>query len=105
MQDHDTSRPLPTPAWEARLGRQLRELREQRGWSQTELARRANVDRTTIVRLEQGGGGSIGTLVRVVRALDREAWLDALVPPASTVSPLQVLREQQASGARRRRRS
>lgn len=32
----------------------VRELREERGWSQTELARRANVSRTFVIDLESG---------------------------------------------------
>jgi len=32
----------------------VRELREERGWVQTELARRANVSRTFVIDLESG---------------------------------------------------
>lgn len=32
----------------------VRELREERGWSQAELARRANVSRTFVIDLESG---------------------------------------------------
>ncbi|MDZ4091691.1 MAG: helix-turn-helix domain-containing protein [Arthrobacter sp.] len=32
----------------------VRELREERGWSQVELARRANVSRTFVIDLESG---------------------------------------------------
>ncbi|MFC8041495.1 helix-turn-helix domain-containing protein [Paenarthrobacter sp. NPDC057355] len=32
----------------------VRELRETRGWSQAELARRANVSRTFVIDLESG---------------------------------------------------
>ena len=32
----------------------VRELREERGWSQAELARRANVSRTFLIDLESG---------------------------------------------------
>lgn len=32
----------------------VRELREERGWTQAELARRANVSRTFVIDLESG---------------------------------------------------
>lgn len=32
----------------------VRELREERGWSQAELSRRANVSRTFVIDLESG---------------------------------------------------
>ncbi|MEV7607422.1 helix-turn-helix domain-containing protein [Paenarthrobacter sp. NPDC089322] len=32
----------------------IRELREERGWAQAELARRANVSRTFVIDLESG---------------------------------------------------
>ncbi|MGP0223659.1 helix-turn-helix domain-containing protein [Paenarthrobacter sp. NCHU4564] len=32
----------------------IRELREERGWSQVELAQRANVSRTFVIDLESG---------------------------------------------------
>ena len=35
-------------------GALVRELREERGWSQAELARRANVSRTFLIDLESG---------------------------------------------------
>jgi len=90
--------------WEVRLGEQIRTLRERRGLSQAELARRANVDRTTLVRLELGKGGTLRSLIGVVRALDREHWLDSLAPPQS-VSPMDLLRgERTVPGGRRRRR-
>src|SRR5690348_287766 len=48
-------------------GKQIAALREARGWSQAELARRSGVAQTTISRLEgaEGAGATSGVLVRL----------------------------------------
>ena len=44
--------------------------RKLRGLTQAQLADRAGVDRTTVLRLEKGDGGvSAGNLLRILRAL------------------------------------
>ena len=55
----------------AKIGRQLLRLRLYWGWSQAEVARRANLSQSTISRLERGvqHGISIGRLTRVMKAL------------------------------------
>ncbi len=54
------------------LGERIFRLRDERGWSQTELARRAGVSRTTLSHLEAGvtRSPSSPTLRRLARALD-----------------------------------
>lgn len=54
------------------LALQLRALRDQRGWSQTDLARRANVGVATVSRLESFDlkRTTVNTLIRVAKAFD-----------------------------------
>jgi transcriptional regulator with XRE-family HTH domain len=54
-----------------RLGTVIRTLREANGWSQVELATRANVARPYLVRLESGDrkNPSLATLKRLAKAL------------------------------------
>ncbi len=54
-----------------RLGSTLRQLREDKGLNQTELARKAKVGRTYIVKLENGDkkNPSLAILQRLARAL------------------------------------
>jgi ribosome-binding protein aMBF1 (putative translation factor) len=55
------------------LGRSVRELREERGWSQSELARAAGMTQSAVARFE--AGGTVPTLVvleRLARALGVE---------------------------------
>lgn len=86
---------LSTQEWEARLGHGLRGLRLRQNLTQAEVARRANLDRTTVVRIERGEGGSIGSLIQIARVLGREEWLDALAPAAPAISPMDLLRARQ----------
>ena len=52
------------------LGRKIRELRAERGWTQNELAKRSGVDRTTIASIETGkvANPSAETFIKLARA-------------------------------------
>ncbi|MEE9417339.1 MAG: helix-turn-helix transcriptional regulator [Acidimicrobiales bacterium] len=96
---------LSTDEWEARLGVQIRELRLRLNLTQAEVARRSNIDRTTVGRIESGEGGSVSSLVRIARALGRDNWLESFAPTAPMVSPMQQLRERQRLEGQRRQRA
>lgn len=53
------------------LGRRLRALREQKGWTQTEVARRINIDRAYLSRMEHGKHPSppVSTVLRLAQLL------------------------------------
>lgn len=80
-----------TSEWEAEVGRQVRTLRLQRNLDQRVLAERAAISHTTLKNLEAGRGATLGTLIKVVRALGRADWLEALAPNV-TINPLQMLK-------------
>jgi transcriptional regulator with XRE-family HTH domain len=77
--------------WEQHLGAQIRAVRIRERLAQQDLATRANVSVGAIKNLEGGKGSSLKTLVKVLRALRRTDFLDALQPRVS-VSPLDVAR-------------
>lgn len=55
------------------LGRTLRELREQRDWSQTALARAAGMTQSAVARFEAGGTTpTLPVLERLAQALDAD---------------------------------
>jgi ribosome-binding protein aMBF1 (putative translation factor) len=55
------------------LGRAVRELREQHGWSQAQLARAADMTQSAVARFEAGGTvPTLPVLERLARALDVE---------------------------------
>lgn len=53
------------------VGQDIRVARRTLGWSQTELANRAQVSRPTIARVETGVNISTGTLEKVAKALGK----------------------------------
>ncbi len=72
------------------LGDQLRAIRLRQNIDQQQLAAQAGVALNAVKNLESGKGGTTRSLLKVLRALDREDWLDALAPQVS-ISPLQAL--------------
>ncbi|MGH8194284.1 MAG: helix-turn-helix domain-containing protein [Woeseiaceae bacterium] len=75
----------------ADLGRRLEAVRLGKNINQTQLAKEAGVSRRTITRLENGQGVSLDTLIRVLRALDLSARLEALLPDPG-VRPIERVR-------------
>lgn len=76
---------------ESTLGHQLRSLRLRQNLDQRVLAERAGVALNAVKRLEGGKGSTVSSLVRVLRALGRADWLNALAPAVS-ISPMQMLK-------------
>lgn len=81
------------PAVLEELGSRLRRTRLERNLSQAQLAREAGVGRVTVQRIEDGGGASLTSLVRVLRTLDLLGGLDRLVPEPPP-SPIDQLKRQ-----------
>ena len=84
---------------ERELGFRIRALRVAARLTQLELAESANVSVGALQHLESGAGATTGTLTKVLRALGRERWIDALGPTPDAFNPLRALeaREQQTA--------
>ncbi len=93
--------PRGTDEWEVNLGSQVRAERLRLGLDQVTLAARANISVPSLSKLENGEGSRLSTLIKVVRALGREDWLESLAP-ASQVSPLAMLRDRDLPAPRQR---
>ena len=61
--------PLPVRRALEDIGEQLGTWRRLRGLTAVEVAERANVGRSTVLRLESGQGATLEVLLRVARAL------------------------------------
>jgi putative transcriptional regulator len=96
----------PIPEIEAEIGKRLEATRLKQNVSQADLAAEAGVSRRTISRLENGGGVSVETLIRLMRALGIANRLEALLPEPG-ISPIDRVRLQgkQRQRARRPNRS
>jgi ribosome-binding protein aMBF1 (putative translation factor) len=90
LRERRMSEPGATEAYEAsrlafELGRAVRELRERRGWSQTQLADAASMTQSAVARFEAGGTTpTLPVLERLARALDVE--LSVRFNPKSTAA-------------------
>ncbi|MCY4034150.1 MAG: helix-turn-helix transcriptional regulator [Hyphomicrobiales bacterium] len=62
------------------LGRRLARIRKARGFSQSSLAEEAGIGLATLQRIEGGQDGQIETWLKILKALDRAASIDALLP-------------------------
>jgi len=76
------------------LGSKLKALRLQKNLDRGTLCERAGVSMNALRHLEDGNGATIKTLVKVVRALDRETWLEAIAPQV-TINPLHMVQTGQ----------
>ena len=90
-----------TEYYEVELGEQVRRLRIDAGYDQKQLSEAANISVGALKNLENGKGSSISTMIKIMRALNVENWLESLSPQI-TVSPMQMLRDLKMNAPRRR---
>ncbi len=89
-------------AIEGALSRRLEDIRLGRNITQSDLARKAGVSRSTITRLAQGGKGvSLDSFIRVMQALQLQGHLETLLPDPG-VSPLKRLQQEKETRQRAR---
>ncbi|MBF8187122.1 helix-turn-helix transcriptional regulator [Nonomuraea sp. K274] len=78
LRDRRLSEPGAAEAYDAtrlafELGRAVRQMRESHGWSQSELARAADMTQSAVARFEAGGTvPTLPVLERLARALDAD---------------------------------
>src|SRR3990172_2774488 len=77
------------------IGENIRSLRLQKNLTQHSLAAQAGVSMTALRHLESGQGANLTTLIRVVRALDKQDWLQSLAPRV-TINPLHMVQTHAA---------
>ncbi len=77
---------------EEQVGENLKQLRLHKNIDRKTLCERAGVSLNALRHLE-AGHGTLKTLIRVVRALDRQEWLLGIAPTAS-INPLHRVRGQ-----------
>jgi putative transcriptional regulator len=88
-------------AWQRDLGARLQAHRLNQNFSQAELAAATGIARKTITNIETGHGGTMLTLIALLRGLGLINQLDNFLP-APGPSPIQLVR---LAGKQRRRAS
>lgn len=91
---------MRTDEIEKELGGRIRGLRIGRRLTQVELAELANVSVGALKNLEGGSGSTTTTLVKVLRALGQEHWIDTLGPGPAPFNPLDLLDSRQRHSRR-----
>jgi len=81
------------------LGGRIKQARLARDVKQASLAHEAGVHRNTVEKLESGNSTSLTSLIRVLRALELLPALEAALPAADEIQPIELLRR----GAGRKR--
>jgi transcriptional regulator with XRE-family HTH domain len=79
------------------LGVRIRNLRKKRKWSQAEMARRLEVDRTAVLRWEKGAVPSVGMLILLSDLLG--TTLDALLAGRNPGQPDALSEDQKKAAA------
>jgi len=72
------------------LGENIKRLRLQKGLHQETLSEEAGISVSALKNLENGDGASVKTLIRVMRSLGREDWIEA-VSPIVSINPLHMV--------------
>jgi len=90
-----------TSDYEAIIGAQIRSVRFRNGLDQIQLAHAANISLGAVKNIESGKGSSLKTLVKILRTLNEEKWLETL-SPENSISPMRVLRDQKLNSPRKR---
>lgn len=63
---------LEIESWIQEIGIQIRFIRAKKGYTQTQLAKRAKMTQESIARIEGGQDCKLSTLYRLSKALDEE---------------------------------
>lgn len=89
----------------AEIARRARALRVERGWTQSELARRADVSLDTLRRFERTGRVSLERLVKIATVLDALRPFAGLfeLPEIRTLDDLERLERRPARPPRRKK--
>lgn len=85
----------------ATLGEFIRQIRLAQNKTQLDVATAAGIKRMTLVRIEQGRGGTMGTFIRLLRSLQQFHALKSF-QPASQISPLSLAKLERKKRQRAR---
>lgn len=85
---------MSDPAILELLGTYIQQIRLQQNKTQQQVATAAGINRSTMVKIENGGGGSMISFVRILRALEQLQILEHF-EVKQQISPLQLAKLEQ----------
>ena len=77
------------------LGKFIKETRLQQNKTQQQVATAAGINRSTMVHIENGGGGTMLSFLQVLRALEQLELLQHFEIKQQQLSPLQLAKLEQ----------
>lgn len=95
---------LSDPAILAQLGGFIQQTRLQQNKTQQEVASVAGINRSTLVQIEGGGGGTLISFLQVLRAL-QQLHLLQYFEAKQPISPLQLAKTEQQKRRRAGRKN
>jgi transcriptional regulator with XRE-family HTH domain len=81
---------MSDPALLALLGKFIQQTRLQQNKTQQQVATAAGINRSTIVQIENGGGGTMLSFIQVLRALEQLQLFQHFEIKEQQLSPLQL---------------
>lgn len=90
---------MSDPAIMEVLGRFIQQVRLQQNKTQQEVAKAAGINRSTLVQLEKGAGGTMLSFIQVLRALEQLHLLQYF-EVRQELSPLQLAKIEQKKRVR-----
>jgi transcriptional regulator with XRE-family HTH domain len=72
------------------LGIRLKEKRQQKRYTQGDLAQKAGISTNTLQKIEYGQNPTMASFIQVLRALDEMDHLEQFLPPVQ-ISPMDML--------------
>lgn len=88
---------------EQTLGEDMKALRLQKNIPRKILCARAGISENALRNLEGGKGTTLKTLIRVIKALNRESWLEQIAPKTS-INPLHLVKQKEQRQRARRKK-
>ncbi|OGT64039.1 MAG: hypothetical protein A3J38_07145 [Gammaproteobacteria bacterium RIFCSPHIGHO2_12_FULL_45_9] len=85
------------------LGENMKALRLQKNLARKTLCNRAGISENALRNLEGGKGTTLKTLIRALKALHQETWLEKIAPKTS-IHPLHLTNEKEQRQRARRKK-
>ncbi len=86
---------MSDPALLELLGKFIQQTRLQQNKTQQQVATAAGINRSTIVQIENGGGGTMLSFLQILRALQHLELLQHFEIKQQQISPLQLAKLEQ----------